>query len=102
MRVGGGSAWGPTLKEATHRLRLAQVAYAGLEVFTSAVGNFRFGSGLLQLKIAHARGAVAAADGFDVKLNVVGFFLRQDSHEVAAELLARGAAQAMTAPDFTE
>ena len=54
------------------------------------------------LQIVDARGAVAAADSFDVELDVVGFFARQDAQQVAAELLARWAAKPVATPDFAE
>src|SRR5687768_16453314 len=84
-------------------LFFAKVSGAGLEVFLpAAFRNLGVRCRLLRFQIGEAGPAIAAADSFQLKLRVVGHIARQHSEQVAAELLARRAAQPMSPPDFAK
>ena len=73
-----------------------------MEVFLAAVGDFRLGRGLLAFQVGDAGGTIAAADRIDVEIDVVAFAIRENTEQIAADLLARWATEAVSPPDLAE
>jgi hypothetical protein len=72
----------------------------GLEVLRSACFCRFGGFFLLALEVFDIRLAQSAADGFDVEVDVFGRLFVKDAEQVAADVIAGGAGEAMAPPNL--
>ena len=79
-----------------------KAAGAGLEILAAPLRVGRVAAGQLRSEIGQIRLAIAAANHFDVKCDVACGPVVQGAQQATAQLLARGAAQPVLPPDFTE